>query len=60
MEHRFASTLLGFFAFFILLASIKPAGAADWTQSYCSSLNTGSDDQVCKYHVDPCGSTIHI
>ncbi|KAB2108121.1 hypothetical protein AG0111_0g4505 [Alternaria gaisen] len=46
MEHRFASTLLGFFAFFILLASIKPAGAADWTQSYCSSLNTGSDDQV--------------
>jgi len=46
MEHRFASTLLGLFAFFTLLASIKPAGAADWTQSYCSSLNTGSDDQV--------------
>ncbi|RYN39752.1 hypothetical protein AA0112_g3468 [Alternaria arborescens] len=46
MEHRFASTLLGFFALFILLASIKPAGAADWTQSYCSSLNTGSNDQV--------------
>jgi hypothetical protein len=46
MEHRFASTLLGFFAFLTLLASIKPAGAADWTQSYCSSLNTGSDDQV--------------
>jgi hypothetical protein len=46
MHQRFASTLLGFFAFAVLLSSIQPARAVGWTQSYCSSLNTGSDDQV--------------
>jgi len=46
MEHRFASTLLGFLAFFVLLSSIQRASAQGFTQSYCSSLNTGSDDDV--------------
>jgi cell wall integrity and stress response component len=46
MEHRYGPTLLGFFAVFVFLSSIKPARAIGFTQSYCSSLNTGSDDQV--------------
>lgn len=31
-----------------ILLSI-PAGAADWTYSYCSSLNTGDQSTSCKY-----------
>lgn len=48
MDHRFASTLFGFAAFStILLSSIQPAAAVDWTYSYCSSLNTA--DQSTSY-----------
>jgi len=60
MEHRFASTLLGFLAFFVLLSSIQRASAQGFTQSYCSSLNTGSDDDVCKWHVNPVFHAPHL
>ncbi|EMD92761.1 hypothetical protein COCC4DRAFT_139371 [Bipolaris maydis ATCC 48331] len=44
MDNRFTSTLFGFVALSTLLLSIQPAGAADWTYSYCSSLNTGEQN----------------
>ncbi|EUC38288.1 hypothetical protein COCVIDRAFT_22588 [Bipolaris victoriae FI3] len=44
MDNRFTSTLFGFAAFSTLLLSIQPAGASDWTYSYCSSLNTGEQN----------------
>jgi hypothetical protein len=53
MESRFASTLLGLAALFTLLLSIRPVGASDFMQSYCSSQNTASDD-VCKYTLYLC------
>lgn len=44
MERNFASSLLGFAAVSTLLLSVQPAGAADWSYPYCSSLNTGDSD----------------
>ncbi|USP77620.1 hypothetical protein yc1106_04894 [Curvularia clavata] len=44
MDRNFASSLLGLAAFSTLLLSIQPAGAADWSYPYCSSLNTGEQD----------------
>lgn len=49
MDNRFTSTLFGFAAFSTLLLSIQPAGASDWTYSYCSSLNTGEQNTACKF-----------
>ncbi|KAF1831451.1 hypothetical protein BDW02DRAFT_505242 [Decorospora gaudefroyi] len=43
MEHRF-SALFGLTAILALLLSIRPVGAVDWIQSYCSTQNTASDD----------------